>query len=94
MYCATSKAKWLNPIGITKRYDSKAHEHGDACVSTMSLGHEATHGNEDVFLIDMKFSHVVQIVGDAQDEWQDAVKLAGTTKENWAAKESRAAKES
>ena len=32
--------------------------------------------------------------GDAQDEWQDTVKLADTTKENRAAEESRAAEKS
>jgi hypothetical protein len=63
MRCATSEAEWSNPVGITKRYDSKAREHGDACVSATSLGHEAAHGDEDVFLVDTKFSRVVQIVG-------------------------------
>ena len=62
MHHATSEAEWSNPVGITKHYDSKAHKHGDACVSAMSLGHEAAHGDEDVFLVDTKFSCVIQIV--------------------------------
>ena len=60
---ATSEAEWSNPIGIMKHYDPKAHKHGNACISAMNLGHEAVHGDEDVFLVDMKFSCVVQIVG-------------------------------
>jgi len=59
----TSEAKWSNPVGITERYDPKAREHGHACVRATSLGHEAAHGDEDVLLINTKFSRVVQIVG-------------------------------
>ena len=63
MHRATSEAEWSNPVGITKCYDSKAREHGDACISATSLGYEAAHSDEDIFLVDTKFSHVVQIVG-------------------------------
>jgi hypothetical protein len=56
---------------VYQPYDPKACKHGDTCVSTMSLGHKAVHGNEDVFLIDMKFSHVIQIVSkDIEEKFQ------------------------
>ena len=57
-----SESEWSNPVGITKRYDPKAREHGDARVSATSLGHEAAYGDEDVLLINPKLSRVVQIV--------------------------------